>query len=191
MPIGVKFEPILPPEFKEGVIRLHMLNTGRKIGRGIRQDFQRTVSTFEHKPEFVLNVGFPGTQLKVEVFTTDFNYIRISEGSEGGTTVLSPLKTAWILPATYTAKTIPGVINARSGGASEHVRFIKRGIKKLGGYPSFPSEKPPKFVRNALGFKGIKPRKFDETVLKIWEPKFEEMLQEGLDHAAEMTGHGM
>ena len=168
MTVEFKFKAILPPEFKEGVVRVWLLNEIRKINVEIKKDFQRTVATFRKKPKFKsYPPSLAGGVIRIGVYTNDEHYARLSEGVEAGIRELSPDKKAFRLPAVYAPKTIVGVIDAVHGGESG-VSYTRKRI---------------------LPWPGIEARKFDELIAEIWEDKLPERLQEALDQAALRSGH--
>lgn len=173
--IGVTFEPIIPAPFNDGVIRVYLLNEGRKIVTAIKKDFERTVETWNTKPKFEKHVGFRKDNLDMDVWTEDENYRRVSEGVKSKPRVargVSPgmagkgAKALKIVP--YITKTIPGVIDAKAGGAESG---------------------PIIFRRYALLSGAIEPRKFDETVEEEWDDKLPDRLQVALNTAATKTGY--
>lgn len=170
MTVEFKFNAILPPEFKEGVIRVWLLNEIRKINVEIKKDFRRTVATFKKKPKFTsYPPSLAGGVIRIGVYTSDEHYVRLSEGVEAGERELDPNKTAFRLPAIYAPKTIPGVIDAVHGGESG-VSYTRKRV---------------------LPWPGITARKFDELIAEIWEDKLPERLQEALDQAALNSGHSI
>ncbi len=173
--IGIYFESIIAPPFNEGLLRLHMLNEGRKIMTAIKKDFGKTVETWNTKPKFESEIGFSKTQLKLHVFTEDENYARVSEGTKGKPRVARGIgpgmadagaKALTIFP--YIPKTTAGTLKAKTGGAAEG---------------------PITFRRYALLAGKIEPRKFDDLVAEIWEEKLPERLQQAFDAAADASGY--
>lgn len=173
--ISVYFDPIIPEPFNEGVIRVWLLNEGRKIATAIKKDFGRTVKTWNSKPKFESQVGFTKDNLTIKVWTEDQKYAWVSEGTTGKPRVARGVgeglvgegaKALKIVP--YIAKTDVGDIDAHAGGAEEG---------------------PIIFRRYALDAGKIAPRKFDELVYEEWEDEFGEVLQVALDTAALKTGY--
>lgn len=163
--IGVYFDPIIPPPFSVGVIRLYLLNEGRKISTEIKKDFERSTKTWSAKPRFEKEVGFTAHQLTINVFTTDENYERVSEGTIGKPRVARKKKALTIIP--YKSKTVPGQLDARPGGEQPG---------------------PIIFRRYALEAGKIEKRKFDDLINEEWDPKMADRLQEAMDAAAVKTG---
>jgi len=172
--ISVYFEPIIPEPFNEGLLSLFMVNEGRKIANEIERDFKRTVATWKTKPKFTKEVHFSKSELLIEVSTDDENYRRVSEGTAGKPRVArgvgpfgtSGAKALTIIP--YIPKTVPGKIDARSGGDVEGGPII--------------------FRRYALNAGKIKPRDFDFFIQELWDKKFAARLQKALDAAAAKSG---
>lgn len=170
MTVNVQFTPILPEPFREGTIRLYLLNEIRKINVEIKKDFGRTVATWKKKPKFEsYSPSLAGGVIQIGVFTEDENYARISEGVEGGIRELDPNKKAFALPAVYAPKTIPGVIDAVHGGES--------GVSFVG--------------KRVLEWDGIRAREFDVLIKELWEDKLPDRLQEAFDNAAIKSGHSI
>ena len=173
--IGIYFDPIIAPPFNDGVIRLYMLNEGRKIMTEMKKDFGKTVETWNTKPKFEHEIGFSKTQLKLRVFTEDENYARVSEGTKGKPRFARGVgpgmagegaKALTIFP--YIPKTTAGTVDAKPGGAAEG---------------------PITFRRYALLAGKIEPRKFDDLISEIWEEKLPERLQQAFDAAADASGY--
>jgi hypothetical protein len=174
--ISVSFETIVPESFKDGVIRVYLLNEARKIITQIKKDFARTVKTWETKPKFEPDLGFTLTTLRVGVFTEDENYVRVSEGTKGvprvargaGLAVDGKPKALTIVP--YITKSPPGQLDAQKGGAEEGPIILRK---------------------YALNAGKIKPRKFDELVYDEWKDKMADLFQAALDAAALKTGYAI
>ena len=173
--INVQFDPVIPAPFNEGVMRVWLLNEGRKIATAIKKDFDRTVKTWDSKPKFEKHVGFTQTTLTIKVWTEDQKYAWISEGTTGKPRVARGVgegmvgtgaKALKIVP--YIPKTTVGKIDAHAGGAEEG---------------------PIIFRRYALQAGKIKPRKFDKLVYDEWDEEFGESLQTALNTAAMKTGY--
>lgn len=172
--INVYFDPIIPEPFNEGVMRVWLLNEGRKIATAIKKDFERTVKTWDSKPKFEKHVGFTKENLTIKVWTEDQKYAWVSEGTRGkprvargeGLAVDGKAKALKLVP--YIPKTSPDDIDAKPGGAEEG---------------------PIIFRRYALNAGKITPRKFDELVYAEWDDEFGESLQTALNTAATKTGY--
>ena len=170
MTVSVTLTPILPDKFKEGAVRLYILNEVRKIRTQVKKDVERTFATWDKKPKVhTKSPSLAGGVIDISVYVKDEIYTLISEGQPSQVKVLSPDKKAFKFPGTFSAKTVPGVIDAKSGSSG-----------------------PPIFSRKKIITTGpIKARKFDETITRLWETKLPEMLQEGFERAADISGHAM
>jgi hypothetical protein len=188
--IRVFFDEVVSPPFNEGTLRLQILNEARKIAREIRRDFERTVSTWETKPVFSVDLGFSKDLLSVDVVTDDENYRRVSEGVEGTPRVARGFEiTSQITPTTraarpfrvpssrgasaltlfpYIPKTTPGDIDAHAGGRVEGT--------------------PPIFRRYALNAGKIEARNFDLLIQEKWLALWPDRFQQALDNAAAKSG---
>ena len=173
--ISVYFEPIVPEPFREGVIRVYLLNEARKISTEIKKTFERTTKTWDHKVKFQKEVGFGAANLKIAVFTEDELYATVSEGATGkprvahgqGLAIDGKPRALTLIP--YIPKTTPGKLDAKAGGRDE--------------------SQPVSLRKYALEAGKIEPRKFDELVFDIWDEALPERLQEALDAAAQKTGY--
>jgi hypothetical protein len=88
-----------------------------KVGKGMKGDFEGTVSTWKHKPEFSVKTTLTAGNAQVEVTTDDEIYGYVSGGTKPHE--IRP-KTAKILrfQGGFVAKTSPRSINSGGGGAS-------------------------------------------------------------------------
>jgi len=188
--IKIFFDAVISPPFNEGIVRLQILNEARKISTEMKRDFERTVSTWETKPEFSAEIGFSKDLLSVEVGTNSENYRRVSEGVEGKPRVARGFDVSFQLTSTirgerpfrvlssqgakaltifpYIPKTTPGHIDAHAGGRIEGAPVI--------------------FRRYALNAGKIEARNFDLLIQEKWLPLWPDRLQSALDNAAIKTG---
>lgn len=168
MTVKVQLTTILPPEFKAGVLRLYLLTEARKIQNEIANDFEATVETWSSKPKFIKkSPSLAGGMVNIEVYTEDQVYGWVSEGTPAHDIPLSEEKKAFKFAGTYTAKTVPGVLKARAGGAKD------KSYARL----------------RVVSHPGIEARNFDLLIKEDWEPKIELRMQRALDIAARSSGH--
>jgi len=166
------FKAIKPKRLREKEMRLTLLNAMRKAGTQVRKEFERTTKTWEHKPKFVEIISLTGPGPTILVGTDDKVYQWVDKGTKpheiwaGAYTGKSKAK-ALRFQGTYTAKTVPSVIDARNGGKSGDV-----------------------VMRPYVQHPGTEARKFDEQIQKEWEPKFKRLMEDAMREAAKESGHG-
>ena len=147
-------------------MRLVLLNEMRSIGKEIKEDFDKTVETWDKKPDFKLSVSLAGSTPSVTVETIDEVYKWVDEGT----------KAHWVEPVnakvlafrtSYQAKTSPGVIGSGAGGASGDMVFSK-----------------------GHEVSGIKARKFSKKIQDKWKGEFGKRMASAMKQAAKASGHG-
>lgn len=159
-----------------GSIRLSLLNAMRKQGRLMLKDFQSTVATWDRKPNFQMLISLTGPGPVMLVDTDDQIYHWVSEGTGlwGPSHSKYPIPKAGrailAFPGTYVAKTMPGVIGSRAGGARQNKIVVRHG----------PVMHP-----------GIESRKFDKVLQKKWDPLFKRAMEAALKEAVRKSGHGV
>lgn len=136
-----------------------------KAEREILKDFQKTVATWDHEVKFQTQISLKGGPT-VLVGTDDELYGLVSRDSPEHD--ISPKDPDGFLAykTGFTPKSKPGVIGSFAGG--KHGTYTRR-----------------KKVRHP----GHKGRKFDETIAKLWEPRFKKMAEDAMKRAAEKSGH--
>ena len=160
----VQFEEILPQAFREGVIRLSLLNEMRKIGTEIQEDLARPTKTWSSGVRFNKRVSLAGGEATVFVETEDDRYVMVSRGTPPHVIPKDPT-VRLRFPGTFSAKTIPGTLEARSGAVGNDV------------------------FATQIEHPGSEPRNFDLLVKEIWEERFPDRIQEAFDRSAERTGY--
>jgi hypothetical protein len=90
-------------------------DAGKEVEREVLRIFRRTTATWHHKPEFDSEVVSDGADLLVQVWTNDKIYAWVSEGTPAH--FILPVRARCLTFQTgYNAKTVPGVLDSRSGG---------------------------------------------------------------------------
>jgi hypothetical protein len=169
--MAVLVKAIKPKKIREKEIRLHLLNEQRKVGTDIKKDFERTVKTWDKKPEFKILVSLAKGQITVAVVTDSEIYRYVDEGTKphdiwaGFYTGKSDAKVL-VFPGTFSAKTIPGVLDARQGSKSGPLVFTP-------------------YVRHP----GIKARKFSKTIQKKWRKAYKRRMEKALKVGVQKCGH--
>ena len=161
----VKLRAIKPKPFKVDAIRLETLNGLRKVGRGMRRDFKRTVQTWDNKPKFDMKIGLTKDTGNVRVFTASEIYAYVDLGTKPH--IIRPVRAkALAFSVGGSPKTRPNVIGSYSGSA--------------GNTPVRAKE---------VKHPGIKPRNFSRIIKKEWEPEFARVMQTAIDTGAKKSGH--
>jgi hypothetical protein len=148
------FKAILPKRKSAGDIQRQLLAGMQAIARDVRVDFGRTTRSWSESVNWTVQTQGRGNDIVFKVFTTNqiYNWVNDGTGEAGGNRsgwypIAPRNKKALSFPGSFTSKTVPGSLDARSGGKFGNIRVEP--------YVTHP---------------GIKPRKFDETVKKKWEP---------------------
>ncbi len=168
----ILMKALKPARLRDKDMRLTLLNAMRAAGKEIKQDFERTTKTWEHKPVFEVLISLTGPGPVVFVGTDDTIYGYINAGTKehdiwaGFYTGKSNKKTL-AFPGTFSAKTTPGVIDSRAGS--------RGGETVLRPYVHHP---------------GTAARHFDETIQKQWQARFKRLMEEAMQQAARQSGHG-
>lgn len=162
------FKPILPAKFKVNGFVEELAIASRDVEKGMLKDYQAGVKTWNHKPDFtsktVINMN---GGISIEVSTEDEVYTYVHEGT--GPHDIRPRRARRLrFQNTYTAKTIPGLIQSRSGGASGDVVY-SRGVR----HPGFPG------------------RFFSKPIKAKWGPFFSRQIQRAFDKAVKKSGQSI
>jgi len=146
--------------------RLAILNGMRAIGKDIKRDFEATTATWDHKPDFKLDISLAGGEPAVTVGTTDKIYGYVDEGTRPHT--IAPVNAKVLsFQAGYKAKTQPGVIGSTGGGAQGDQVFSM-----------------------VVNHPGTKARNFSQKIKRKWAGEFGKRMVQAMAEAAKATGHG-
>lgn len=162
----LRFKVIQPRALNTARMRSVLTKALHEAAEDIRRDFERTTSTWNHKPAFKVINTSTRDRLSERIETDDPIYTMLSVGTRPH--IIRP-RTARALSfrgGPYTAKSVPGTLAARSGGSS-------------GGQVAV------KFVMHP----GTKARNFPETVAREWRKKFPDRMQDALNKAAKASGN--
>lgn len=164
----VAFKPILPKALKEQVFLDEIKAAAEVARKGILKDYQAGVKDWDHKVVFESEVVISGGGVGIVVDTDDQIYTYVHDGTKPH--VIKPKKPGGKLrfQGTYTAKTVPGVIQSRPGGASGEVLYSA-----------------------TVNHPGTKARNFSKPILKKWKPFLGRQLQRALNEAARKSGHAI
>lgn len=158
---------IKPKKLRVDKMRLALLTELNAIGPDIKKDFERTTKTWKHKVKFVIVKAIPTNLGRVEILvgSDDEIYRYVNEGTRAH--VILPKRALRLrFKGTYTAKTVPGVIDARAGGASGADVFSAGVI-----HP------------------GTQPRNFDDAITKLWQKRFKRRMEKAMREAVKVSGH--
>lgn len=168
---------IQPKPIKEKELRGYLLGEQRKIGAEVKKDYQATVRTWGNKPKFVaqqslaggsasLFVGLEGTGSKAEQV-----WNMLDKGTKPhvilpGAVTGKSNKKSLRFPGVYTAKTMPGVLGSKGGGASGDPVFAKK-----------------------VNHPGTKARKWEKAIAKKWTKPYAVRMQKAMDAGVRASGH--
>lgn len=165
----VAFKAISPKALKVDEIYKAIELNAAVAKKGILKDYQKTTQTWDHKVDFEAELIInPNGGVSITVDTDDEQYFWVHEGTKPHE--IRPKKPGGKLrfQGTYTAKTVPGVIQSRSGGPSGEFQY-----------------------RDVVQHPGTKARLFSKPIFKKWKPFFERQMQRALDEGAKKSGHAI
>ena len=168
---------IKPRRFNDKAFRASLLGQMTKTKNDMLKDFQKTTATWKHKVEFEAALSQSLGGASVHVITTDeiYNYVNngtdphpIFAGQYTGLSNKKALSFKWGGKGSYRPKTRPRIIGSTPGGPTG-----------------------PRVARAYVQHPGTKPRKFDLTIGKKWEPMFKRRMEQAMSKAAQASGHGI
>jgi hypothetical protein len=166
MPVVV-FKQIKPQRLREQAMRLALLNGQRKVGNEIKQDFEKTVRTWRRKPKFEVLLSQARGRLSVLIGTNDEVYAYVDRGTRPH--LIFPRRAkALRFRGVYTAKTVPGVIDSREGGASGDEVFAA-----------------------GVAHPGTAPRRFEETIARKWRTLYKRRMEQIMREVRQESGHAV
>lgn len=164
----VMFKAITPKALKVNEIYKAIERNAEVAKRGILKDYQAGVSTWNHKVDFdaelIIN---PNGGVSIIVDTDDEIYTFVHEGTQAHD-ILPKRAKRLRFQGIYTAKTVPGVIQAKGGGPSGEFQY-----------------------RLGVHHPGTKGRNFSKAIFQKWRPFFERQMQRALDEGAKASGHSI
>lgn len=163
----IQFRAILPKRFDARALLAEVTKEMKDLQTDTGKDFDATVSTWTHRPKF--DKEFEQSDSRIRTFTgaTDEIYTYVSKGTRPH--VIRPRRARVLaFQGTYTAKSAPGVIQARTGGASGETVF-SRGVL----HP------------------GTKARNFDKAIAQKWAGPYARRLTAAMGRAAKKSGHAI
>lgn len=149
-----------PKPFRKETLTRELVAGAGKIARQVQKDFQKTTATWNHQPDFVVEVESTPNKLTLTVSTDDEIYGYVDEGTKVRHAVMSP---------DWKSKTKPasgGAVRLTSHQGSGRMVFVSRKINRP----------------------GIKARKFSMGIKRKWKRKLADQMQRHLDAAARKAG---
>lgn len=164
----VMFKAIQPKALKVQSIYNSIEKSAKGVEAGILKDYRETTRTWEHKVDFDATLTInPNGGVSIIVDTDDEIYTFVHDGTDPHPIRAKKAKRLRF-QGTYTAKTVPGVIQSKSGGSSGDFEY-----------------------RQAVQHPGSKARNFTKPIFNKWRPFFERQMQRALDEGARKTGHSI
>ena len=150
---------------KVEAIRNALIEEAELLANDVLLEFELTTATWKHQPKFEKIVDVSGKGVEILVGTDDEIYGYVTNGAH---IPAIPYKPGRILafPASYTAKTVPGMLGSRPGGPSGDMVFAR-----------------------STKAHDIKPRNFDKLITNEWKPKFHERLNDAMKRGVKESGY--
>lgn len=176
--MAILVKAIKPSRLKVDAMRLMLLNELRSVGREVKKDFELTTRSWDgEKPTFVMQVSLAGSKPAVFVGPEEDGskgaqkYEWLDHGTKphlifAGIYTGKSKKKVLSFGKNFISKTLPGVLGSRAGGSSG------------------PTVQRP-YVRHP----GTAPRRFDETIYRVWLSKFKKRMEAAMKRAAAASGH--
>jgi len=164
---------IRPPKLNDKAMRDEMAKGMKTAQDKLKKEYQKTTRTWEHKVAFQAEQKTSATQMSVSVWTEDEIYGYVDKGTRphaifAGIYSGKSTKRVLAFPGTFTAKTVPGVIDSRRGGSG-------------GGTVLRPYVQHP----------GTEARNFSEIIERDFADLFALIMGEALSKAAVKSYHGI
>ncbi len=113
--IVIETKVIKPAKLRIDEVRLELLNALGREGTAIKQEYEKTVRTWQHKPKFEQQISLAKGEAAVLVGTDDkvFGYVDLGTRPH----IIVPKRAGLLrFQSGYKAKTAPGVIGSSAGG---------------------------------------------------------------------------
>lgn len=166
----IKFSTIIPRPLNVEGIKLALIEGMRDIGVEIRENFEDTTRTWNHKPRFDPPTGVPTVgvdEIKVETSTSDKIYTYVSEGTRSHPIFPVNAK-ALAFPGTFIPKTNPGIIGSGTGFEGGNMQ-----------------------LRKWVAHPGVEARKFDQEIKTRQEKNFIRIMQNAIKISRKASGHAL
>ena len=168
MPSALVFKQIKPKKLTQYAFRLEALNALRKTARGMKKEFEKTVSTWSKKPDFKTEISFTRkNEPSVLVGTDNEIYGYVNDGTEPHP--IFPVRAQMLrFQSGYKAKTSPKIIGSKAGGPFGEFVF-----------------------RSYVEHPGTEPRDFDIEIQKMWQPRFKREMEKALSKARKKSNQAI
>lgn len=164
----IKLTPITPRPLNVDAMKLELIRAMRDVGEEIREQFEDTTRTWNHKPQWNPPVLVPrvGTDfITVESTTTDRIYGYVSEGTKSHPIFPRNAK-ALAFPGAFIPKTFPGIIGSNPGMSGPVDQF-----------------------RNWVAHPGVEARKFDKEIADRQKNNFKISMTNAMKLVSRASGH--
>lgn len=163
----LKIKRLTPKKLNESGMRLELLNALRKAARQIKKDYEATVATWDTDVKFKEQVSLKESAPSISITTDNEVYRYVNEGTKPH--IIEPVRAKRLrFQSGYNAKTTPGVLSSKNGGANGDTVFSMR-----------------------VKHPGTKARKFDEAVNQKWEKQLRADLKDAMKRARQKSGHAV
>ncbi len=166
--VSVKFKKIIPPKLDVAAMYAALDKGIVEVGVKLEQDFQKTVQTWNTKPEFTVEFKSSRKKLTATVQTADKIYAYVSLGTRPH--IIKPKRPGGALrfKSLYRAKTVPRFAGSVNGGASGDDLYS-----------------------TIVYHPGTEAREFEEAIAEEFEDKFVDIMEAALAQAAAESGHSL
>lgn len=165
----IKLTPIIPRPLNVEVMKQQLINAMRDVGEEIRENFEDTTRTWNHKPVFEppTNVPVVGVDfITVSITTTDQVYGWLNEGTRKNY-LIEPVNAKRLhYKSEFIPKTTPGIIGSGVGFIGDTDHF-----------------------RTQVIHPGIEARKWDKDIAERQQKNFNISLSRAMILAARASGH--
>lgn len=167
----IKLTPILPQPLNVSDMMHDLIDGMRDLGVEIRENFEDTTKTWDHKPVWDPPTSVPkvGTKMiSVETTTEDLRYLWVNSGTKKDYPITARRAKTLAFPSQFISKTFPGIIGSGVGFSGDVDRFPKEII-----HP------------------GIEARKFDVEIRKRQEKNAKIIMDRAIGLARKSSRHAL
>lgn len=167
----INFKAKMPKPFNTGAYAQAFGNSLDKVVKGVQAEFNKTTASWSHVPSWTQETKTNQSVVSFKVVTQDQIYDWVNSGTATGRGgqeyhIYPRFKKRLAYGIVFKEKTTPGIIGSGPGGRSG-----------------------PYTIRNFTIHPGIRPRKFDVEVKKVWEPKFVDEMTAAMKRFVSLSGH--
>ena len=156
---------IKPGKLNDAAMRAVIEAEAVRVADDIEKDFKRTTKTWSRKVKFAKIIALGKDKIEILVGSDDEIYRYVNEGTQAHV-ILPKRYTHLRFKDTFTAKTQPGVVDARPGGSSGSDVY-SRGVI----HP------------------GTQARNFDDAIATLWRSRMKRRLEKAMREAVRVSGH--